>query len=150
MRQLGGAAEAKKSASLIRLINHWPEIIGADMALKTMPIRIAYSQQRNRQSGEQQKIMILKIKAEGAVVSTIAMRQSIILDRLNRLFGTEDFKKLDITQGKISAPAKQRKKYTGKKYDIGLTDIEDPVLKSRLESLGQAVMNSAHQREGNK
>lgn len=143
MRQLGGAAEAKKSAHLIRLINHWPEIIGTDMVQKTMPVRISYSQQKNRDTGEQEKIMILKMKAEGAIVSTIAMRQSIILERLNRLFGVENFKKLDITQGRITAQQVSKKPIPSIQYNVDIPEIDDPVLKSRLESLGQAVMNSA-------
>ena len=147
MRKLGNAAEAKKSAHLIRLINHWPEIIGAEMAQKTMPIRISYSQQIDRETGEQEKIMILKMKAESAVGTKIAIRQNIILDRLNRLFGVESFKRLDITQGKISASPKQLKQQDSVIYDIDLPEIDDPILKSSLESLGQAVMNSALNKE---
>ncbi len=147
MKQLGASAEAKKSASLIRLINHWSDIVGAEMAGKTMPLRISYSQQKDRNTGEQEKIMILKMKAESAIGTKMAMREAIILERLNRLFGVTNFKKLDITLGRISSIASAPVQRSLKPYKIDLPDIEDPILKSRLESLGQAVMNSAHNKE---
>ena len=148
MNKLGGAAEAKKSASIIRLINHWPEIIGQEMTSKTSPIRITFKQQKNRETGEQEKIRVLKLKAESAIGTSIAMREAIILDRLNRLFGTDNFKKLDIVQGTVTALQKQKTKKPDRHYDIELPEIDDLVLKSRLESLGQAVMNSAPNKEG--
>jgi hypothetical protein len=142
MGTLGGAAEAKKSATIIRLINHWPEIIGKDMAAKTAPLKITYKYQKNRETGENDQIMVLKMKAEGALGTTIAMRQTIILDRLNRLFGTDKFQKLDIIHGSISVPLQAKPKKIDKHYDIDLPEMDDALLKSRLESLGQAVMNS--------
>ena len=141
MKQLGGAAEAKKAASMVRIINHWPNIIGADMAQQTMPIRIIFKKQKNRHSGEQETIRALKLKAESAVVTAIAMRETIICQRLNTLFGTDDFQKLDIEHGMIKQPLLSKPRQN-RKYEIDLPQIDDPVLKDRLESLGQAVMNS--------
>lgn len=140
--KIGGAAEAKKSASIIRIINHWPDIIGKDIASKTAPIKIIFKRQKNRDTNEQESVMALQLKAEGALGTTIAMRETIILDRLNRLFGHENFKKLDIIHGTVSSlQTPMTKKKPDITYDIQLPDIDDPILKSRLESLGQAVMN---------
>ncbi len=141
MKQLGGAAEAKKAASMIRVLNHWPDIIGAEMAPRSMPIKVGFRKQKNRETGEQTSIRVLKIKAESAVVTSIAMREAIICQRLNTLFGTDDFQKLDIEHGTINA-AKPKSKRQNIHHKIDLPDIDDPVLKDRLESLGQAVMNS--------
>jgi hypothetical protein len=143
MKKLGGVAQAKNTASMIKLLNHWPAIIGQDMAVKTMPERISFHQQKNRQTGEQEKFRVLKIKAESAVVTALAMREAIILERLNRLFGAEDFKKLTFIQGSMTACKSHIKPQKANAEPLTLPDIVDPVLKSRLESLGQAVMNSA-------
>ena len=151
MQTLGKGAEAKKSATLIRLINHWAEIIGTDMAEHSAPLKITYKQQKNRQTGEQEKFMVLKLKAEGAFAPTIGMRETIILDRINRLFGTEQFRKLDITHGTVSAlpsPSSSHSKKVQQHHDLDLPEIDDPILKERLESLGQAVMNSATENKG--
>lgn len=142
MKKIGGAAEAKKSASIIRVMNHWPDIIGADMAPKTQPIKIGFKKQKNRETGEQETIRTLKLKAEGALGTVIAMRESIICERLNRLFGADDFKKLSIEHGTVVQSIKPRKVKPMIEFDLNLPEIDDPILKQRLESLGQAVMNS--------
>ena len=124
-------------------MNHWPEIIGAELADKTTPLKMRSLYQKNRDTGEQEQIMVLKIMAESALGTVIAMRQTIILERVNRLFGGTRFKKLDIIQGQITKTVTPKKENTGIHFDLNITDIDDPILKSRLESLGQAVMNSS-------
>ena len=124
-------------------MNHWPEIIGAELADKTMPLKMRSLYQKNRDTGEQEQIMVLKIMAESALGTVIAMRQTIILERVNRLFGGTRFKKLDIIQGQITKTITPKKENTDIHFDLNITDIDDPILKSRLESLGQAVMNSS-------
>lgn len=148
MKKIGGAAEAKQSASLMRLINHWADIIGHEMAPKTQPVKIGFNKQKNRETGEQETIRTLQLKAEGSLGTVIAMRETIILERINRLFGTDNFKKLNIIHGKISKPQPTKATNTAVKYDLDLSDIDDPILKQRLESLGQAVMNSVQNEKG--
>jgi len=143
LKLIGGAAEAKKAASLIRVINHWADIVGADIAAKSMPLKITFKKQKNRETGEQETIRVLKLKAEGALVTTIAMRENIFCQRLNTLFGCDDFKKLNIEHGFQSTPQRHKAPDKTVRHDLNLPDIDDPVLKERLESLGQAVMNSA-------
>lgn len=130
---------------MIRLITHWPDIVGNELAQKSTPLKILYKKQKNRHTGNLDQIMVLKIRCEGSFGTIIAMRQAIIIDRLNRLFGTESFSALSIEHGPSLAAAQQNpsKRAQPTHYDIELPDIDDPVLKSRLESLGQAVMNSA-------
>jgi hypothetical protein len=112
-----------------------------EIAARTMPIKIGFRKQKNRETGEQTSIRVLKIKAESAVVTSIAMREAIICQRLNTIFGTDDFQKLDIEHG-IIAPPKLPSKKQQITHHIDLPNIDDPVLKDRLESLGQAVMNN--------
>lgn len=147
VKKIGGVAETKNTASLIRVLNHWPDIMGGDMASKSMPVKIYSKRQKDRHTGEQVQFSCLRIKTEGSLSTTIAMREVIILDRLNRLFGTDNFKKLDIEHGFIGARKQVPKKEEKIDFDIDVSDIIDPVLKSRLESLGQAVMNSAQNKE---
>lgn len=124
-------------------MNHWGDIIGSDMVDKTMPIKIGFKKQKNRETGEQETIRTLKLKAEGAFATAIAMREAIICQRLNTLFGADDFRALIIEQGTIQKQTPKAKSKPDVKHDINLAHIDDPILKQRLESLGQAVMNSA-------
>ncbi len=141
LKKMGGAAEAKKSASIIRVMNHWADIIGKDMVDKTMPIKIGFKKQKNRATGDQETIRTLKLKAEGAFATAIAMRESIICQRLNTLFGADDFGALIIEQGTIQKRQQKAKSKPTVNHDLNLNHITDPILKQRLESLGQAVMN---------
>lgn len=147
MKKIGGSAESRNAASIMRIINHWSEIIGKEFAQKSVPVKITFKYQKDRETGEQQQLMGLKIKTEGALSTIIAMRETIILERLNRLFGTDKFKKLTIEHGFVQNKTSKSKKTKTVTYDLELPKIDDPVLKSRLESLGQAVMNSTQNKQ---
>lgn len=150
MKTLGASAEARKSISIIRIMNHWETLVGQDLAIKSSPEKTIYRKQKCKQTGELQTVTCLKIKCDGAVGTVIAMREAIILERLNRMFGTSSFVSLSIEHGYI-APAlasKTSNKPAPRHFELDLPEIDDPVLKSRLESLGQAVMNSAHNNKG--
>jgi hypothetical protein len=134
--------KTQSSVSIIRILTHWNDIVGQEMVSHTQPIKVFYRKQKNRNTGELETIISLKIIADSAFGTIIAMRQNIILERLNRLFGTTKFQKLSIDIGKISRKSNLMIHPEPKHYDLNLPDIEDAVLKSRLESLGQAVMNS--------
>lgn len=127
-------------------MTHWPEIIGKELADKSVPVKITSRRQKDRDTGETHQINVLKIKAEGAFGTTIAMREAIIVDRLNRLFGTDMFRAISIEHGTITPSFKPQPKQNIKtNQPIDLPEIDDPVLKNRLESLGQAVTNRSQQ-----
>lgn len=145
LKKVGGASKKSNShTSIVRIITGWIDIVGVDIAQSSEPLKVIYKKQKNRNTGELDTVMSLKLRAEGALGTTIAMRQAIILDRLNRLCGTERFVALTIEHGTVHKIKKTTKPTQSKKYDLALPDIDDPVLKSRLESLGQAVMNSVN------
>lgn len=143
LRKVGGASTRSQShTSIIRIITHWSDIVGIDLSSSSEPLKVIYKKQKNRTTGDLDTVMGLKLRAEGALGTVIAMRQAIILDRLNRLCGTDRFISLTIEHGQVQKVKKTPKRTQTQIYDLDLPDIDDPVLKSRLESLGQAVMNS--------
>ena len=145
LKKVGGASKKSNShSSIIRIITHWADIAGQDLSQSSEPLKVIYKKQKNRETGELDTVMSLKIRAEGALGTVIAMRQALILDRLNRLCGTDRFIALSIEHGTVSKPKKTKRSKPTKTYSIDLPEIDDPVLKSRLESLGQAVMNSVN------
>ena len=138
----GGHQKAGNGYSIIRLLTQWNELVGPELAPHTRPLKIIHKKQKNRNTGELEQIISLKIMAEGSFGTVIAMRQAVILDRLNRLYGTDRFRHLLIEHGTVSHMHQTPKTKILKHYSLELPEIDDPVLKSRLESLGQAVMNS--------
>lgn len=143
MQTLGLAAEAKKSVSMIRLMNQWTSIVGQDFVARCTPLKIVYRKQKCRTTGEIRTVSLLRLQCDNAIGTVLAMREAIIVDRLNRLFGTTQFTGLQIEHGYTPPAPDVVKRAAPRHYDLDLPDIDDPVLKSRLESLGQAVMNSA-------
>jgi hypothetical protein len=145
MKTLGKSGEAKKHAGLMRIINHWADIVGQDMADHTSPVKIISRRQQCRKTGNVGYISLLKIKCSGAMGTAIAMRGQLIAQRLNRLFATDKFTDVIIENGTIETikAKKHQRPRPQKHYDLNLPEVNDPVLKMRLESLGQAVMNSA-------
>lgn len=147
LKTLGASNGGKNAATIIRLMTHWPEIIGAELADKASPRKIISRKQKNRVTGETEQITVLKITAEGAYGTTIAMREAVIVDRLNRLFGTDMFRAITIEHGAVIPKTKTPRPAPQAPCRIDLPDIDDPVLKNRLESLGQAVTNRTQQSE---
>lgn len=144
LKTLGASHQSKNAATIIRLTMHWPEIIGQELVDKSLPLKIGSRKQRNRITGQDEIISYVKIRAEGAYGTMIAMREAVIVDRINRLFGTDNFRAVIIEHGTIlpkrsNKPVPQTANHAP--CDIDLPEIDDPVLKNRLESLGQAVKN---------
>lgn len=148
MQTLGIAAEAKKSVSMIRLINQWASIVGQDFAQRCTPLKIIYRKQKCRKTGDISTVSLLRLQCDNALGTVLAMREAIIVDRLNRLFGTSQFTGIQIEHGYTPASPAPQKRSEPRHFELNLPDIDDPVLKSRLESLGQAVMNSAQNNKG--
>lgn len=148
LKTLGASHQSKNAATIIRLTMHWPEIIGQELVDKSIPLKIGSRKQKNRMTGENEIISYVKIKAEGAFGTMIAMREAVIVERINRLFGTDNFRAIVIEHGTIS-PKHVNKPVPPKTNQascrIDLPEIDDPVLKNTLESLGQAVKNRSLQ-----
>jgi hypothetical protein len=145
LRKVGGASSKSKShTSIIRIVTNWPDIVGQDIANSSEPLKVIYKKQKNRENGELDTVISLRIRAEGALGTIIAMRQAIIVDRLNRLCGTDKFTAISIEHGTVTKIKKSPIAKPTKIFELNLPEIDDPVLKSRLESLGQAVMNSVN------
>jgi len=144
LKTLGASHQSKNAATIIRLTMHWPEIIGHELANKSIPLKIGSRKQKNRVTGENEIINYIKIRAESAFGTVIAMREPIIVERINRLFKTGNFRAIIIEHDAICLKQVNKpivSKVNHEPYSIDLPGIDDPVLKNTLESLGQAVKN---------
>ena len=142
LRKLGTSSSHAHQAAIIRITAHWADIIGHDLAEKSIPLRITSRKTKNRQTDETETFYILKILAESAFGTVIAMREALIVQRLNRFLGHDRFSAIVIEHGTVlPAPAGKAEKPVQVRYTLDLPEIDDPVLKNRLESLGQAVKN---------
>lgn len=137
-------AFARKFVMLGRILTHWQDIVGDDLANKTQPVKLHY---RKAKDGSKRATASLDISASSADATMLHYRKDLILERLNQIFGDRwitaiRFVPAEACEQDFSAPFKPRKTLTEKEklyLSEVLETIEDPELKAKLESLGQAM-----------
>lgn len=124
---------------------HWAEIVGADLAQTTVPLRLRFGR-GSRRGG------ILELRVEPAAATAVQHRSEEIRTRLNRYFGYEAVSRLRLLQGPVkSAPPdggdSARRRAGGESPHRGdaerLTkDIEDARLRHVLSRWGAEILES--------
>ena len=124
------------------LQSRWPEIVGADVARRTEPVKLT----KGRNGGPSS----LEIRVAGPAAAIIQHQAHEILARVNLFLGAEAVQKLRIVQGPLRTTpesAKPRPRRTppldaAQEADLakGLEAAPDGRLKAALLALGRGVM----------
>lgn len=135
---------SRKYIALGRLIKQWDEIMGEEFADKAQPLKLRY-----RKAGKNQKSKAsLDIATTASHATILNYQKGLIMERINTLFGgdwiedirfvvSSDLSDADLLKPIIPKPLSgQEKKYL---HDV-LDQIEDPDIKDKLETLGQAIL----------
>src|SRR3954451_22121960 len=124
------------------LIARWPEVVGAEIAKRTEPVKLT----KGRNGGPSS----LEIRVAGPAAAIIQHQAHEILARVNLFLGAEAVQKLRIVQGPLQknheAPAKPRRRLppldaaaeAGLAAD--LAKAPDGKLKTALLALGRGVL----------
>ncbi len=88
-RRIRQAGEARGFA-VTRLLTHWPEIVGADLAGVTRPVRVGY--------GRRAFGATLTVLTTGANAPLLEMRKERLRERVNACYGYAAIAKIHITQ----------------------------------------------------
>lgn len=146
--RVSGQSFSRKYVSLGRVLSCWKEIVGDKLANKAQPVKINY---RKREKGGN-PVAILDIAASSADSTLLHYQKDLILARINQIFGDQW-----VTAIRFVAAPVNTKPGKVKKTRIPLTEDEknhlsgmletlaDPDLKSRLETLGTAIMTEQKQ-----
>lgn len=133
----------RKYIALGRIVTHWKEIIGEDFAERAQPAKIHYARPKHP---KQKPTATLDIAASSADCSVLVYQKDVILQRINRIFGSQwvsDVKFIHVEPKKALKPPKRTKNLTQdeKKYlSQMLEKVDDPDLKVRLASFGKALL----------
>lgn len=84
------AAGARRGFAVSRLLTHWPEVVGADIAARCRPVRIA--------RGRQGLGATLTLLTTGAQAPLLAMALPAIRDRVNACCGWNAVARVVLTQ----------------------------------------------------
>lgn len=142
-----GKLFARKYIALGRIVTHWPDIIGADMAGRAQPMKIHYRKAAGEKDGKKAKAKAtLEIGATSADCAILQMQKGVILERINQVFGeawVADIKFTHVAPEK-AAPRKRRKQPINEEEQKYLAEmleeVTDPDIKQRLNGLGQAIL----------
>lgn len=142
--QLRAPAE-KRGFAEARLLTHWQEIVGEDVAAIAVPIKITYGR------GFGGTLVLL---TTGAHAPVLEMRGSEIVDRVNACYGYRAVSRVQVTQtaptgfaeGQVAfraAPERSEQAPDPERLarvTEGLSEIEDEGLRAALEALARKVV----------
>jgi len=140
---------SKKFISLGRILTHWDQIMGEEMAQYAQPVKIQYRKPKNRR---EKPSATLEIAAASAQATLLHYQIDLILERINRIFGERWITAIKFVH--IPANSSKKPSFRNQKPRLSLQEkaelntwlenISDPEMRLRLESLGQAMLVDRH------
>jgi hypothetical protein len=135
-----GEAFARQGFASAELVTRWADIVGADIAACSEPIKLNWPR---RSEGEDSEAATLVLRVEGPAAIEVQHLAELICERVNRFLGWRAVGRLALRQ----APLRRRAKPAPASADPAaaaavaerLSDIRDDALKSALARLGAAV-----------
>lgn len=130
-----------------RLVTHWPDIVGKDLADKAHPVKIRY----RKVPGSKKAEAALDIAATTADATLLHYRIGLILERINQIFEEQIVTSIRFVAlaANETAPGRPRvfKKPASPEDQAELANIleniDDTELKQRLETLGTSILQDS-------
>lgn len=144
--QVRRASETRGFAQT-RLLTHWVEIIGPEMARQCRPVEVSYSR-----GGFGATLVLL---VSGALAPMIEMQKERLRERVNSVYGYNAIARIRLTQTTahgfsepvapfVAAPSRQPAPAELAKARKMTTDIADDDLRQALEHLAGNVISKSH------
>lgn len=150
--QVRTAGEARGFA-VARLVTHWPEVVGEDLARVTRPVKVGYS--RDGLGGT------LTLLVQGAMAPMIEMQRDRIREKVNAVYGYNAISRVVLTQTAAVGFAEGQAQFDHKpkeqpapspavleKAAQTADGVSDPGLKAALERLAQNVLTKSELKRG--
>ncbi len=141
--RIAGQSFERKFIALGRIVSHWADIVGKDLAHKTFPVKIIYH--KKERGGKPDAV--LEISCSSADATLLHYQKDLILERINQIFGDRWIGAIrfvanaantqSVLRKKAQPPLTPREKHT---LSSLLSTIADEDVRARLENLGQAII----------
>jgi hypothetical protein len=148
-------ASESRGFSVSRVLTHWTETVGSEIAEMGRPVEVSY--------GRQGMGATLSILPNGALAPLLEMQKEIIRERVNAVYGYNAIARVRVTQtaatgfseGKVDflhkgsakkPPSEQVTKVARDKATELTSPIGDSTLREALEILGQNVLTKPKNR----
>jgi len=135
-----GEAFTRQGFASAELVTRWAEIVGAEIAVHSEPIKIQWPRGADAQT---RSPGILVLRVEGPTAVEIQHLGSVICDRVNRFFGWRAVERLAFRQSPLrrgaSRPGRQNNAAAASQLAATMTEIADEDLRQALARLLAAV-----------
>lgn len=145
MKDAVRSAGESRGFAVARLLTHWAEAVGEEMARRTRPVKIGYGK------GGMGATLTLLVRAAEAPMVQMALPQ--LKDRVNAVYGYSAISHIHLTQTAATGFAEGQAEFTpapkpAKHPDPAMTakahavaeGVTDPSLRSALEQLAQNIL----------
>ena len=145
MKDVVRTAGESRGFAVTRLLTHWVEVAGEEMARKTRPVKIGYGK------GGMGATLTLLVKASEAPMVQMAL--PVLKERVNAVYGYNAINHIHLTQTAATGFAEGQAEFTpapkaAKTPDPATTakaqavaeGVADPSLRSALEQLAQNIL----------
>ena len=133
-------AFARQGFAAVEIVTHWEDIVGAELALRSEPMRLTWPRREDPDS-----VGTLTIRVEGAYALEVQHLAPVVIERVNRYFGWRCVGRIALRQGPVAklrrapaAPVEPAPETVGE-VERGLGRFEDEALKSSLARLGALI-----------
>ena len=148
------AAGESRGFALSRLLTHWAEIVGEDLARAAQPVKIGY--------GKGGLGATLTLLVPGAAAPVVQMQLPALRERVNACYGYNAISRIHLTQtaamgfAEGQTPFQPAPKSARTEPDPAATiaaqalsrDVSDETLRGLLEALGEKVLSRPRSRKG--
>lgn len=153
-RQTGKLLESRirmagesRGFAVSKLLTHWDEIAGPDLAAKARPVNVGYAR---RGFGA-----TLTVLTTGAFAPLLEMQKERLREKVNACYGYNAISKIKITQTAPTGFAEPQAAFTGapsgpkklspqvaRAADAAAEDIQSPELRAALARLGRNILSN--------
>ena len=145
-------AAAKRGFASTRILTHWPEVAGPEIAAMSQPMAVKFNKAKREN--------VLTLLTTGAFAQQLSMSAPVIVERVNAEFGFRAVDRVRVTQswqGQKAGPAALREpgalqtgpRETEDRLSADIVDeIEDAALRNSLAELGRNILRRSEQNKG--
>ena len=148
------AAGESRGFAVSRLLTHWAEVVGAEIAAIALPVKIGY--------GREGLGATLTLLTTGSAAPVVQMQLPKIRERVNACYGYAAISRVAVTQtastgfaeGQVAfapapKPAPRAADPAIRREASALSgEVHDPALRAALEALGEKVLSRPGQKKG--
>jgi hypothetical protein len=144
-REVRAAGESRGFA-VAKLLTHWAEVVGPDLAAVTRPVKVGY--------GREGLGATLTVLVQGAAAPVVEMQKDRLRERVNAVYGYNAISRVHLTQTAPVGFAEGQAEFRAAPKVAAVTDpavveqahraaegVGDEGLRAALERLGQNILS---------